>query len=149
MAVGRDPRTAFYLAVGYLLWSIVPHYHLLIHSHAGGAHSHAALTGAQVRLANSVLDGLGPAGLSAGADDIGGVEAPVPMSGEPTLASGPRGVLHVHFWEDSNLASLVSLPGFALLGADFLAAFFSRYRSPALSLSGLAFARGPPALRFA
>ena len=148
IADGRDPRASFYAALAYLLWSIVPHFHLLIHSHAGGGHSHAALTGAQVRLANGVLDGLGPAGMSF-AGDIGGCEAPVHAATEPALADGSGGVLHAHFWEDANLAGLASLPAFLFAAAAFLVSFLSRYRAPALSRPGTALARGPPVLRLA
>lgn len=149
ISAGKDPHAAFYVALAYLLWAIVPHFHLLIHSHAGGAHSHAALTGAQVRLANRVLDGLGPAGLSA-TGEIGGMEIPtVRAAGEPTFAVGSDRALHAHFWEDSNLASLASLPLFALACAALLLFFASRYLSPALSLQGSALPRGPPVLRSA
>jgi hypothetical protein len=157
IAAGRDPQAAFYLALAYFLWAIIPHFHVLVHSHAGGAHSHAALSGAQVRLANRLLDGLGPAGLAGSADgDIGGQEtsasggeprgrAVAPVAGETAMAAGNEAHWHAHYWEDANLAGAASLPIFALACAAALLYFAVRYLPPALGPSGSAPARGPPA----
>lgn len=169
---GRISRTRFYLAFAYLLWSIVPHFHLLVHSHAGGAHTHAALSGAQVRLANQVLEGLGPAVLSQTAEtDFSGEEtddAEKPLidlpgesglsglaggSGHPVteaiLAAASAGMRHAHFWEDANLAGAVPLPAFAGLCAAFFFHAAFRYAAPSLKARAQSPARGPPALLFA
>ncbi len=160
MGARRISRTRFYLAFAYLLWSIVPHFHLLVHSHAGGAHRHAALSGAQVRLANQVLEGLGPAVLSQTAEteisgeETDGVEktaacpAGHPVS-EAILAAASAGMRHAHFWEDANLAGAVSAPAFAgLCAAVFFYAAF-RYAAPSLKAWAPSLARGPPAPLFA
>jgi hypothetical protein len=149
LAAGRDRKATFYLAFLYFLWSIVPHFHLLIHSHGGGAHAHAELSGAQVRLANRVLEGLGPAGLQGSADgDQGGLETGARSvargPGEPALAAGPGHDWHAHYWEDANLAGQASLPAWASLAAALLAFLAARYRAPALGPTGPASARGPP-----
>lgn len=164
IAKGKDPKAAFYFALAYLLWSIVPHFHVLIHSHAGGAHSHAELDGAQVRLANRVLEGLGPAGFAASADgELSGQESPSRSAagvsaeearpslppGETALAAGGDAGLHAHFWEDTNLAGTAPFPAFALACAVALLFLAARYLPPALSPAGAAPARGPPAFLFA
>jgi hypothetical protein len=153
MAAGRDPRFRFRLALAYLLWSILPHFHVLFHSHAGGApHFHASLTSAQTALANRVLDGLGPAGLQGMAPtEVGGEEkaAPVPAPGDVALAAGRDASLHGHYWEDANLAGALSFPTLAAMTAVLVLFFAVRYLPPGLRPSGAAPARGPPSLLFA
>ena len=146
MASGREPTLAFYFALAYFVWSIVPHFHLILHTHAGGAHAHAALSGAQVRLANQVLDDLGPAGLpDADPAEFGGeANAPAAAPGEPALAAGAAGSPHAHFWDDANLAGAASLTFFAALAAAILLFRLVRYLAPALAPMGPALARGPP-----
>lgn len=152
MAAGRDPRFRFHLALAYLLWSILPHFHVLFHSHAGGApHFHASLTSAQTALANRVLDGLGAADVRGMSEtEVGGEEkaAPIAASGEADLGAGREG-LHSHYWEDANLAGVLSFPTLAAMAVVLVLFSAVRYLPPGLRPSGAAPARGPPSLLFA
>ncbi len=160
----RDPRSRFYFAFVYLVWSILPHFHVLFHSHAGsGPHHHASFSPAQISLANRVIDGLGPAGLAGASEpDVGGEETnavSVPralqatmayaVAGESALAPGRDAFLHGHYWEDANLAGVASLPGFSVLAVVMIAFVAVRYLPPGLRPSGAALARGPPSPFFA
>lgn len=144
----RHPRARFYLALVFLIWSVLPHFHVLIHSHAGGPHVHASFSAEETDLANRVLEGLGPAGLP-DADSETGAAADGAMrgrasAGETALASGGEAASHGHFWEDANLAGAAALPASALPAVLVIALILARYLPPGLRPSGAAPARGPP-----
>ena len=144
-ALRRIGKGRFYLALGYLIWSLLPHFHIVNHSHAGGAHVHASFSTDQVRLANQVADNLDPSEMpSPEAADFGGEALPKASShatppeespesfstglhrlSSPTADAGRHG----HFWEDPNLAGLVSgvsvVPFFIVLAVFVLAAYLA------------------------
>lgn len=147
MASANNPRTRFYLAIGYMLWALLPHFHLIYHSHAGGSHFHATLAPSQVKQANQVLDALGPAVLAdAAMPEVGGEALPaLAIAGAAALsAADAASGLHGHFWEDANLAGLAALPGFQLLIAALLVLAMLRYQAPLFRFAGRLTARGPP-----
>lgn len=150
--LGRMGRGRFYLALTYFLWSLLPHFHVLTHSHAAGSHSHASLSAAQVDLANRVLENLGPAELpDAEAAEVGGGltagDVRPPGGSHAALAPVRSGSeLHGHFWEDPNLAGLVSRDHALPFCAALIALAFASYASPSLRILHRAAARGPPAL---
>jgi hypothetical protein len=151
-------RGRFYLALAYLIWTILPHFHVLFHSHAGGAHFHATFTPTQVRMANRVLDGLGPSALATAQEaDVGG-EAAQAASADPlaeaatawapgaaALSAGAAGSgLHGHYWEDANLAGILGLFFAALIATRYFSRSFSRAEAPDARPMGFRLARGPP-----
>jgi hypothetical protein len=157
MAKGR-----VYLALAYFIWSLLPHFHILFHSHAGGAHVHASFSTAQVAMANQVLDNLAPGELPGAAEtEIGGeaLASPCPLQCAPeaaamAIAAGEAGLhpdstdpnRHGHFWEDPNVAGLASgISTLPFLSALILAAP-AAYLAPPLRAIGLFPARGPPAV---
>jgi hypothetical protein len=143
----QEPKAAFHLAVAYLIWSIAPHFHQLYHTHAPGGAAPAALSQDQVRMANRVLNELGPAGLTEAKDDGAGTEEHVRLvyPSEPTVADGAEGIRHGHSWEDANLAGAAGLPDFHSLRPGPLPYPRPRYLPPGLRPTGAAPARGPPA----
>lgn len=148
IAGANNPRTRFYLALGYLLWALLPHFHLTYHSHAGGSHFHATLAPSQIQQANQVLDALGPAALAEAATPEVGGEALTAMAvvGAAVIsAADAASGLHGHYWEDANLAGLAALPYFQLLIAALLLLALFRYQAPMFRFAGRLTARGPPA----
>jgi hypothetical protein len=142
-------RGRFYLAMTYLVWSLLPHFHILIHSHAGDSHFHASYTATQVETANQVLENLGSEDEAAAPADFGGKAKRLPIdkhgssSGEFSAhAAGSE--LHGHFWEDPNLAGLVSESQPTLLCGFPVSQALFPYLAPALHDIGYADARGPP-----
>jgi hypothetical protein len=157
----RTGKGRFYLALGYLIWSLLPHFHIVNHSHAGGSHVHASFATEEVNLANRVVDNLDPAVTASskpaefggealpraslagsrpdgfpGASAIG-VHALVPGNGDAGR--------HGHYWEDPNLAGIVS--GFSKVhsAAAFAHVAGDAYLAPSLRSLRSAPARGPPA----
>jgi hypothetical protein len=53
---------AFFLALGYLIWSLLPHAHFLVHTHADGdlAHAHTHLSLHDLKLRNETLISANP-----------------------------------------------------------------------------------------
>lgn len=147
IALARNPRIRFYLALGYLLWSILPHFNLIYHTHAGGSHFHATLSPTQVAQANRVLEALGPAALAATVPtEVGGLELSVASVGGALLAAADAASgLHGHYWEDANIAGLVSLPLLSLLLSALALLALARYQAPLFRFAGRLTARGPPA----
>ncbi len=161
--LGDMARVRFYLALLFFIWSITPHFHLMVHSHAGGeaSHVHLSLSSADVAMANRALEALGPTTLNGGKDD----EIP---SQEASAASVPAGselansgaVLsafdaalkaipvndfkHSHYWEDLNLVGMASLILQGLLAIILILYFLRCHLAPISELRGLTLARGPP-----
>lgn len=147
IAKAQSPRARFYLALGYLIWALLPHFNLIYHTHEGGSHFHASFSPAEVAQANQVLDALGPAALAdAGTPEVGGLEpAATAVAGAASMAADAASGLHGHYWEDANLAGLASLPGFSLIVAALLLLAMIRYQAPLFRFAGKLTARGPPA----
>jgi hypothetical protein len=158
--LGRNGKGRLHLALAYLIWTLLPHFHLLYHSHAGGAHFHASFDAAQVSLANRLMDNLEGSGLrEAPMAEVGGGEVNAssrPKGVEPlsilALAAGEAGLkagrdadLHGHFWEDPNLAGMASSMVAALAIAALILAAARAYPSPDLRALRRFPARGPPA----
>ncbi|MDQ3000643.1 MAG: hypothetical protein M3Y08_05220 [Fibrobacterota bacterium] len=160
VALRRMGKGRFYLALGYLIWSLLPHFHIVNHSHAGGSHTHASFSADQVRLANQVVDNLDPAELaSPESPGFGGEALPKassrvigPQGSPEDFATGLHALSsqnadagrHGHFWEDPNLAGLVSgVSRVTFTVAPALIAL-TRYLAPTLRSLRSAPARGPP-----
>jgi hypothetical protein len=159
--LGRNGKGRFHLALAYLIWSLLPHFHVLFHSHAGGAHFHATFDPAQVSLANRVMDNLEGSGLRGAAmAEVGGEAlnasqrpAGVESLSIPALGLGDTGLKagqadpnrHGHFWEDPNLAGMASSIAAALAVAALILAAAAAYPSPDLRALRRFPARGPPA----
>ena len=156
----RLPKVRFHLALAYLIWSILPHYHLLVHSHPGGdgAHTHLSFSAAEVGLANRALEALGPAVLAGDTraefslepGDAAAGKASVAahaIAGETALAgSTGDGNPHSHYWEDANLAGILSLCFAGLLIVLAIPYILRRHPAPFSGRLGLTWARGPPLL---
>lgn len=147
----RMARGRFYLAMTYLVWSLIPHFHVLIHSHAGDSHFHASYSATQVEMANRVLETLGPEDAEATPADFGGngirnSTAPAGSSSGDISRPDAGSEMHGHFWEEPNLAGLASLSPAAPLRADLVPAASPLYQDPSLRVILRAAARGPPAL---
>lgn len=145
-----NPRTRFYLVLGYLLWALLPHFQFIHHTHSGGAHFHATFAPSQIKQANQVLDALGPAALTdAATPEVGGEALPfLAVAGAAVLSAADAAAdLHGHYWEDANLACLAALLSFLLLLAALLMPAMLRYQAPLFRFAGRLTARGPPGLR--
>jgi hypothetical protein len=162
--LGRNGKGRLHLALAYLIWTLLPHFHVLYHSHAGGAHFHASFDAAQVSLANRLMDNLEGSGLrDAAMAEVGGGERNAsqrPKVVEPlailALAAGEAGLkaggganLHGHFWEDPNLAGMASSIAAALAIAALILAALAAYPAPDLRALRRFPARGPPAFLIA
>jgi len=149
--LGRMARGRFYLALTYLVWSLLPHFHVLIHSHAGDSHFHAAYSATEVETANRVMETLGTGYSDTGSQAGFGGEAKPASSSTVGSSSGdisrpdPGSELHGHFLEDPNLAGLASQAQ-SIPSRSFLASpAASRYQEPSFCGIGRPSARGPPA----
>jgi hypothetical protein len=151
MASADNLRVRFYLALGYLVWALLPHFNLIYHTHAGGSHFHATLSPTQVKQANAMLEALGPAALAeAATPEVGGLDLAASVAstftGAALRAADAASGLHGHYWEDANLAGLASFPGFSLITAALLLLAMIRYQGPLFRFAGKLTARGPPSL---
>lgn len=141
----QDSQLRFYLAMAFLLWSVLPHFSVYRHAHTGSSgHEHATLTPAQVQLANQVALAL-PADAE---PDFGGESVPLSRSGaeEPSLNPDPEVRIHAHFQQDPNVHAQGIAP--RDIAPDSPPALFLSARPSAPDL-GWRFeqqARGPPSL---
>lgn len=147
----RMSRGRFYLALTYLVWSLLPHFHILIHSHAGDSHFHAAYSATEVETANRVLETLASeSGNSEQSAGFGGIHKPDTRYSAGSATGGisrPQSgsELHGHFLEDPNLAGLAS-PIQSISPSSVLAPSNPRsYQDPSVRAVRPASARGPPA----
>lgn len=169
----RNTGLRFNCALALLVWSLLPHYFLVLHSHKGGnaSHSHAQLartdsqaahehaheaesiTAENVALANQIL-----AILESSKDEpeaLGAQEkaskphenAPITASEpDPNLAAGSSNSgLHGHIGQDPNLSGVVAIGLPAPTAPPEVTPEPSSYLSPELPSLLLRQARGPPA----
>lgn len=160
-ALRRIGKGRFYLALGYLIWSLLPHFHIVNHSHAGGSHVHESFSTDQVRMANQVVDHLDPAETASSKPAGFGGEA---LPKAPVADSRPEGSpqdfpigahafsqenaeagRHGHYWEDPNLAGIVSGVSAITFAAAHAHSAPVAYLAPTLRSLRSAPARGPPA----
>jgi len=161
-------RVRFYLALFYFIWSLLPHFHVVTHSHAGGNgfHSHARFSAAEIAFANNTLDALGPAALASGGlkgadnaewmlEEKGSLfhsetpELPRPGSEVTALNRGLKSTnanafSHNHYFEDANLLGVLSVIILGLALSIFIPYSLRRIVNPFSIPFGFAFARGPP-----
>jgi len=104
----QGERFRFYAALGFLLWSVLPHFSAYVHSHRPGkeAHSHRSLSKTQVelaqRLAVSAGEAFGEGALSpAFGLEEGNAASGIPIPQGPALSESPW-LLHGHFQDDAN-----------------------------------------------
>jgi hypothetical protein len=158
-------KLPFYLALGYLIWSILPHAAFRVHEHAGGsvAHTHLSFHDAGLRVESAVTANppeLAPEFAPERPDPAESSEPQAfAMSGKTSEAMAESGVApraahpqsfkpenprHGHFTEDDNiLATGISLAR-ALLPVPHPVPVPASVLSPSLPYSGPATARGPP-----
>lgn len=99
----------FYAALGFLLWSVLPHFSLYLHAHGRDTqgHVHQSFSPSQVALAQSlaasVVAAYGEASLSPsfGLSDETSARRTGSGAGETALASSPPS-LHAHYQEEAN-----------------------------------------------
>jgi len=159
-------RVRFYLALFYFIWSMLPHFHVLTHSHEGGNgfHSHASFSAMEIAFANNALDALGPAALASGglkgADNAEWMleekgtlfhsETPEPPAPGSEISSLNRGLKsttalsHNHYFEDANLLGVLTVIILGLSLTLLIPYFLRRIANPFSIQFGFAFARGPP-----
>jgi hypothetical protein len=156
-------KLPFYLALGYLIWSILPHAAFRVHEHAGGsaAHAHlsfhdaglrvgAAVTANPPELAPSLFGSAdsmeSPAQTSSGVSAGSGLESLDPL--EPRAAHPqsfkPENPRHGHFTEDDNILAAGITVARSLLPVPHPVPGPASVLSPLLPYSGPATARGPP-----
>lgn len=151
----RKGKLPFYLALGYLIWSLFPHASFRIHEHAGGSGAHTHLSFHDAGLRNGTLVTANPAETEAAAahrfhtDDattIDGIAAAVvvePRAAHPQSFK-PGNPRHGHFTEDDNILSAGISIARALLPVVHPVPVPAPVLSPLLPYSGPANARGPP-----
>lgn len=105
----RGAPFCFYTALGFLLWSVLPHFSAYVHVHPDedAGHSHRNLSKSQVELAQRLAESAGEAfGEEALSPSFGLSEAnaegcpPLP-AGHAALSAAAE-LLHGHFQEDAN-----------------------------------------------
>ena len=119
------PQGRFYLAFAFFIWSILPHFHLLVHSHKGGTgnHVHPSFSAADLPMANRILGVPGPAAL----DESRGDEFTI---------------------DESNSAAATLVDPFEksiTVASDAQKKHSRRHGAPISGLIGLSWASGPPA----
>jgi hypothetical protein len=154
-----DGRAAFFLALGYLIWSLLPHAHFQVHAHADGELPHSHFSFHDLKLRNQTLVTANPEDASDAA--LGRAEGSVSQEPEPADAATsagaavarafatergfkPLNLRHGHFTEDQNILAI----GMALAAGDPAAPLRISLTCPTLSpllpYSGPTQARGPP-----
>jgi hypothetical protein len=146
LARRRDLR--FHLAIAFLLWSICPQFALYFHSHAQGpeGHSHAALSPAELELAEQAATAVTATGGTLSPDfGLSGESAPrraADRSDAGLSAGAPE--YHAHFQEEANAVGQ-GLPSFEAPRFAFPSdSPLESPASPAGALLGLSSARAPP-----
>lgn len=143
-----NKRLRFHCALAFLVWSLIPHYYLVLHSHEDGerGHAHAGLTREDVE---SARHGHGHASHSTPVDGPGESQPVEPLDAESALLallkiSDAGEPLHGHIGEDPNLAgeALQADPSVSVSGLPAEAT--AGYNSPSLPILFPLGARGPP-----
>lgn len=148
----RKPEPGFFLAVAFLVWSLLPHYQLVVHTHPGDGdgHRHATLSKSQMELADRMALALAASGEDIRPGEFSGEALPGPSrpSGFPALAPSRGASAHAHFQEDANVSALASslAPSPAWPGAETGPSALPP--APDIAPIGVHSARGPPARPF-
>lgn len=151
----REGKLPFYLALGYLIWSLFPHASFRIHEHAGGSGAHTHLSFHDAGLRNGTLVTANPAETEAAAAHQSHREDAATTGGcaaestvEPRAAHPqsfkPENPRHGHFTEDDNILSAGISISRVLLPSVHPVPVPAPVLSPLLPYSGPATARGPP-----
>lgn len=113
--IPRGPKLRFYLALGFLLWAVMPHFSLTIHAHQGDGpeHGHSILDRAQLSLAENLSEAATVSyGASAVQAEFGLAEFGLFIHATPDqpafAASGLR--YHGHYQEDANAVATYLFP---------------------------------------
>lgn len=159
----------FYLALGYLIWSILPHAAFRVHEHAGGsaAHTHLSFHDAGLQAGSVVTANPSewaqespesePETESAFATAMAGIAAEPLETFEPLelprliqsraahpQAFKPENPRHGHFTEDDNILAAGISVARTLFPIPHPVSVPAPVLSPSLPYSGPATARGPP-----
>jgi hypothetical protein len=143
----QSPGLRFHLALAFLIWSLVPHFRLIIHSHggAGDGHAHAALSAGEIELADQALQALP----SAEPREFGGgpVDSPGPIAGAggESWNAGPELPAHAHFHQDTNTVSALPVRLASAASPSSDSSHPPLYRAPVPAVPDDRPARGPPA----
>lgn len=147
-------RLRFHLGLAFLIWSLIPHYGFLVHSHAGGSHGHFhnTLSKSDLAEANAVLEtleGPQPSGIVvfSKAQEPKRAQAPSQAGapGDRKVRDTDTGNRHAHSWADANFVSLSSQSGWVLPDVLPPLEAFDPYLAPDLIPVFDRPARGPPA----
>lgn len=155
---GDRGKLPFYLALGYLIWSILPHAAFRVHEHAGGsaAHTHLSFHDAGLRVESAVAANppemaagiSGPAESVDSAASAEAIEAMAGSGGGPRAAHPqsyrPENPRHGHFTEDDNIPAAGISVTRALPPVPHPVPVPASVLSPSLPYAGPATARGPP-----
>lgn len=141
----QSPELRFYLTLAFLVWSLMPHYRLRVHTHGGSAdsHDHATFSAEGIALADHALQALPDA-------------EPLEFGGEPALppsastegcswTSGAGLSAHVHLQQDLNSVPVVFLHSVSPKVPLAAKVHDLRYRPPTSAVPAHRPARGPPA----
>jgi hypothetical protein len=154
-----DGRAAFFLALGYLIWSLLPHAHFQVHAHADGELPHSHFSFHDLKLRNQTLVTANPEDAS----DAALGRATVSVSAESESADGgahagaaverafatekgfkPLNLRHGHFTEDQNILAIGMAMAAGEPAAPLRISLICSTLSPLLPYSGPTQARGPP-----
>ena len=148
----KGAQLRFYAALGFLLWSVLPHFSAYVHTHSRGqgGHTHGSLSKSQVELAQRLAVSAGEVfGDSALSPSFGLSEENVPAEIQVphgAALSGSQSLRHGHFQDDANATSTPWTPGDRLIHVppDPAPAAFPSH--PLLRAVRESPARGPPVL---
>jgi hypothetical protein len=152
----RNREMRFHFAFLFLAWTLIPHFHLLVHSHAGGgrAHTHSELTKKDIRQLNrleAAVEGTEGWDKPVERDSLPSAVSPVPAGpySESTLADGDPSIWHSHSCEDPNITALGPQWDLHSQAPPQIVESVLIYLSPARAYIFPHPARGPPTSLFA